>query len=237
MTAILEVAHVSASYGPYRALDDVSFTLDRGAVLGVLGANGAGKTTLSRVLAGLVPATAGSVVVDGVDVDGRRPSAIVRCGLVHVNEGRAVFASLTVEENLRFVGGLHGRAAVRRAMADAYEAFPALGAARRRAAGTLSGGEQRQLALMKALALRPSILVVDELSLGLSPSASAHLYERLADERDRGLAMVVVESQTDHLAALADRAIVVDHGRVRFDGGVLDALADLRRSVSDVAGR
>jgi branched-chain amino acid transport system ATP-binding protein len=234
--ALLDVVGLSAGYGPYRVLDDIHLEVAPGEVVGVLGANGAGKTTLARVLSGLVPASAGSVTLDGVAILRCRPATIVRHGLVHVNEGRAIFSSLTVEENLQLVGLPRGRAATRRILADAYDAFPALGEARRRPAGTLSGGEQRQLALMKALALGPRLLVADELSLGLSPSASARIYERLALERSKGLAMLIVESQLEHLGALADRATVLEHGAQRMTGTFADAVESLRASVSDRAG-
>ena len=237
MTApVLEVADLHVAYGPYGALFGVDFTVAPGGVLAILGANGAGKSTVARTVSGLLQPTAGQVVVDGVSVVGKHPAHIVRCGLVHLNEGRAVFADLTVEENLRLVARLHGRSQVRAVLDDAYDAFPALGVARRRAAGSLSGGEQRQLSLMKALALRPKVLVADELSLGLSPSATAHIYDRLHQVNAEGVAMVIIESQLAHVRLLADHAIVLEHGRQRFTGTFDEALADITASVREREG-
>jgi branched-chain amino acid transport system ATP-binding protein len=233
-TSVLDVTDLHVAYGPYGALFGVDFTVESGGVLAILGANGAGKSTVARAVSGLVQPTSGGVVVDGLSVVGKHPAHIVRCGLVHLNEGRAIFAGLTVEENLRLVGRLHGRSQVRAILADAFDAFPALGAARHRVAGSLSGGEQRQLSLMKALALRPKVLVADELSLGLSPSATAHIYERLHHVNADGVAMVIIESQLEHVRHLAHAAIVLEHGRQRFAGSFDDAVADITASVRDL---
>lgn len=219
MTAALELDGVSAAYGPYRALFDVSFAVPSGAVMALLGANGAGKSTVARVVSGLVPATAGSVRLGGRDVTGQAPYRIAREGVAHVPEGRGVFAGLTVEENLlvsfRARGGAKG---VRPALTRAYETFPVLGERRRQRAGTLSGGQQRLLSLAKVLVLPPKLLVADELSLGLAPGVVDAVYEGLRQLHAAGVTLLVVEQQVDRALSLADRAVVLQHGTVAYDG-------------------
>ena len=167
---LLELRGVGAAYGPYEALFDVSLTVRPGRALALVGANGAGKSTVARVVSGLVPTTRGTIRFDGRDITGRPAYEIARLGLSQLTEGRSVFASLTVEENLAlpFRRAL-GRKGVPDALARAYEAFPRLGERRGQSAGTLSGGEQRMLALARVLVLHQNLLVVDELSFGLAP--------------------------------------------------------------------
>ena len=156
----LEVDHVSASYGPYRALFDVSFSVPGRGVTALIGSNGAGKSTVSRVVTGLVPSTSGVIRLSGKDITGMPAYRIARAGTAHVPEGRGVFASLTVEENLRLVFRQRGgRQCMPDALARAYEAFPVLGRRRTQHGGTLSGGEQRMRSLAKVLVLPPGLLV------------------------------------------------------------------------------
>jgi branched-chain amino acid transport system ATP-binding protein len=215
----LEVVHVSAAYGPYRALFDVSLTVPRGGVVALLGSNGAGKSTVARVVTGLVPSTQGSVRVHGEDVTNRPAFRIARTGVAHVPEGRGVFANLTVEENLALAFRQRaGRAAVAGALSRAYGAFPVLGERRRQRAGTLSGGQQRLLSLAKVLVVPPKLLVADELSLGLAPVVVESVYDGLRQIHAAGTALLVVEQQVDRALALADLAVVLDHGMVCYEG-------------------
>jgi branched-chain amino acid transport system ATP-binding protein len=236
----LEVEHVSASYGPYRALFDVSFTVPARGITALIGSNGAGKSTVSRVVTGLLPSTSGIVRVNGRDVTGWAAYKIARAGTAHVPEGRGVFASLTVEENLRLVFRQRGgRRCVPDALARAYDAFPALGRRRGQAGGTLSGGEQRMLSLAKVLVLPPSLLVADEISLGLAPVVIDAVYEGLRKINGAGTALLVVEQQVDRVLDVAGSAVVLEHGAVAYSGsadGALAAVEQVMAARGDRAG-
>jgi branched-chain amino acid transport system ATP-binding protein len=217
----LELDRVSASYGPYRALFDVSFSIPAGTALALLGANGAGKSTVARVVSGLVPSTSGTVRFDGVDITRRPAFEIARMGLNHLTEGRSVFASLTVEENLAlpFRRAL-GRQGVAGALEEAYEAFPKLGERRTQSAGTLSGGEQRMLALARVLVLHQKLLVVDELSFGLAPVIVDEVYQALSRVLSEGTSLLLIEQHVQRALELADTVVVLSKGTVVYDGSV-----------------
>lgn len=218
---LLELRDVDAGYGPFRAVFGVSFRLEPGRVLALLGSNGAGKTTIARVVSGLVVPSAGRVFYDGADVTGARPYRLARMGVTHAPEGRSVFASLTVEENLGLAfrkGRNRGRVAA--AVEEAYALFSQLGKRRRQPAGTLSGGEQRMLALARVLVDRPRLLVADELSLGLAPIIVDEVYRTLASIRDAGTTLLIVEQHVRHALGIADDVIVLVKGQVGFAGPV-----------------
>jgi branched-chain amino acid transport system ATP-binding protein len=229
VAALLELEHVDAGYGPFRALFDVSFAVEEGSATALLGSNGAGKTTVARVCSGLVSPTAGSVRFADVDVTGAPAWRVARLGLEHAPEGRSVFASLTVEENL----------ALALPSADlvdlALDRFPRLAERRRQAAGSLSGGEQRMLSLARVLAGKPRLLVADELSLGLSPAIVDEVYRSLATIREAGTALLVVEQQVTRALALADDAVLLSKGRVVYAGPVseMGTLAEQLLPVED----
>lgn len=224
MTPVLELRSVSAAYGPFRALFDVSLTVDRGESVALVGSNGAGKTTVARVASGLVVPSAGAVIVDGVDVTGARTYAFARAGVAHAPEGRSVFATLTVEENLSLsFRRVHGRQGVRRSLDLAYEMFPVLRRRREQTAGTLSGGEQRMLSLARVLVDLPKVLIADELSLGLAPIIVDELYESLRRLRGEGTSLLIVEQQVVQALRLCDRVAVLDHGAVSWTGNSSDA--------------
>jgi branched-chain amino acid transport system ATP-binding protein len=220
---VLELRDVSAGYGPFRAIFGVSLEVRRGHVLALLGANGAGKTTIARVCSGLVPVSSGHLLVDGVDVTGARAWRLARMGIVHAPEGRSVFSSLTVEENLtlEFRRSV-GRAQVGAALARAYELFPRLGERRRQVAGTLSGGEQRMLSLARVLVHPPRLLIVDELSLGLAPIIVDEVYELLARIRDAGASLLIIEQYVGHALSVADEIALLRHGEVVYRGDAAD---------------
>jgi branched-chain amino acid transport system ATP-binding protein len=224
MTPVLELRSVSAAYGPFRALFDVSLTVDRGESVALVGSNGAGKTTVARVASGLVVPSAGGVIVDGVDMTSARTYAFARAGVAHAPEGRSVFASLTVEENLSLsFRRVHGRRGLRKSLDLAYEMFPVLGRRRGQTAGTLSGGEQRMLSLARVLVDLPKVLIADELSLGLAPIIVDELYESLRRLRDEGTSLLIVEQQVVQALRLCDRVAVLDHGSVSWTGDSTDA--------------
>ncbi len=220
---LLDLRDVNAGYGPFRALFGVSFSIAEGSVVALLGGNGAGKTTIARVVTGLVPVTSGEVRFDGTNIAGMPPWQIAPLGIVHAPEGRSVFSSLTVEENLTldFRRNL-GRKGVSAGLERAYELFPRLGERRKQLAGTLSGGEQRMLALARVLVRPPRLLVVDELSLGLAPIVVDEVYANLQKVRQTGTTMLIIEHYVGHALQIADTAVLLQHGEVVYDGPSAD---------------
>jgi branched-chain amino acid transport system ATP-binding protein len=222
--SVLELREVSAAYGAFRALFGVSLTVEAGEAVALVGSNGSGKTTTARVASGLVAPTSGTVHVDGVDVTGRRTYELARAGVAHAPEGRSVFATLSVEENLALAFRRRfGRSGVKPGLDRAYELFPVLGRRRTQAAGTLSGGEQRMLSMARVMVEAPKLLVADELSLGLAPIIVDELYATLGRLRAEGTALLIVEQQVVHALELCDRVVVLDHGTVSWEGRAADA--------------
>jgi branched-chain amino acid transport system ATP-binding protein len=216
---VLSLRNVSAAYGPYRALFDVSFRVPAGGVLALVGSNGAGKSTVARTVTGLVAATSGRVLFEDRDVTGLPAYKIARLGMAHVVEGRGVFSSLTVEENLTLTfRQREGRKKLASNIERAYMAFPILGERRKQMAGTLSGGQQRLLSLAKVLVVPSKVLVADELSLGLAPVIVDQVYDGLREINRNGTALVVVEQQVHRVLELANWAVVLDHGNVAYEG-------------------
>jgi branched-chain amino acid transport system ATP-binding protein len=228
---LLELRSVDAAYGPFRALFGVSLSIEPGHALAVLGSNGAGKTTVARVCSGLIAPTRGQVLFDGVDVSGWKPYRYAQLGIVHAPEGRSVFASLSVEENLELTfRRSRGRAGTRAALDEAYRLFPRLGERRRQLAGTLSGGEQRMLSLARVLVEKPRVLIADELSLGLAPIVIDEVYRTLETIRSAGTTLMIVEQHVHHALAIADEAVVLAKGEVAYSGPVAE-LGDLQARV------
>ena len=209
----LQVEGLSTDYGPVRAVDGVTLSVQRGRVTAVLGANGAGKTSLLRTISGLERASSGRVRLDGADLLGVPVENVVRRGLAHVPEGRGVIAELTTEENLR-LGGLW-RNGSSTELEDVYALLPALSERRRQPATSLSGGERQMLSIGRALMARPTVLLLDEPSLGLAPIISARimaLVRELAGERH--LAVLLVEQNARSALSIADRGVVLNLGRI-----------------------
>ena len=227
---VLELCDVRASYGTYRALFGVSLAVPQSGIVALLGSNGAGKSTVARVVSGLVPVTDGTVCVDGTDVTNEPAHRIARMGVAQVTEGRGIFSTLSVEENLVLSFGKKlPKREVPDALERAYSAFGVLGERRRQQAGTLSGGQQRMLSLAKAMAVPPRLLVADELSLGLAPVVIDAVYEGLLAIRDQGSALLVVEQQVDRALAIADHAVLLAKGSVAWTGPSADAEAAMER--------
>src|SRR4051794_26227402 len=225
---MLELRNVEAGYGPFRAIFNVSLAVPRGSVLAVLGPNGAGKTTIARVATGLVAPTSGSVLIDGVDVTGKAAYEYARLGVAHAPEGRSVFATLSVTENLELpLRRTRSRAQVDQEMERAFTMFPRLGERRRQLAGTLSGGEQRMLSLARAIVEDAQLVVADELSLGLAPIIVDEVYTMLGRIRDAGATLLIIEQHVGHALAIADTVVILDRGEVGFVGPPEGARANL----------
>jgi branched-chain amino acid transport system ATP-binding protein len=229
---LLAVEGLTVAYGAVVALRDVSLEVRAGEIVAALGPNGAGKTTLLRTLAGALKPRAGSVRLDGRSIAGMMPEAVVRLGVALIPEGRHVFPKLTVEENLT-VGGITRndrdelRADVRRWLGR----FPILGERSAQLAGTLSGGEQQQLAVARALMSRPRLLLLDEPSLGLGPIFVDLIFELVAELRDAGTTILLVEQNVHRALEIADRAYVLSVGSVVASGPTSTLVeGDLERS-------
>jgi branched-chain amino acid transport system ATP-binding protein len=221
--ALLELRDVCAGYGPFRAIFDVSLSVPEHGVVALLGANGAGKTTIARVATGLLPIQSGSLLFGGSDITRRKTWQVARLGIMHAPEGRSVFGSLTVEENLTLdFGRSLGRKGISEGLARAYDLFPRLGQRRSQAAGTLSGGEQRMLSLARVLVNPPRLLVVDELSLGLAPIIIDELYATLRRVNEAGTALLIIEQYVGRALSIAQSAVILQHGEVIYDGTVAD---------------
>jgi branched-chain amino acid transport system ATP-binding protein len=227
----LGVSGLEVAYGGVPAVRGVSFEVDAGEIVGLIGPNGAGKSTTLHAITGLVPAKAGEVLLDGVPVRGNPPEKIASAGIALVPEGRRLFAELTVEENLRLGLAARHDGADDAALAEVVELFPVLGESRSRAAGVLSGGQQQQLAIARALVSGPSVLLLDEPSLGLAPAVVDLVFSTLAAIRDQGIAVLLVEQRAQRTVALADRTHVLANGELRLTLTPADA-ADTDRMVA-----
>jgi branched-chain amino acid transport system ATP-binding protein len=225
MTALLEVRDVRAGFGSNTVLHGLDFSIEPHEIAGIFGLNGAGKSVSMKVLAGIVPAWSGQILFQGEDITKLSPEARVARGMGHVPQGRQVFPQLTVEENLRL-----GAYTLRRrdkarwpaALASVYDRFPVLADRRHQAAGTLSGGEQAAVAVGRALVNEPTLVLVDEPSAGLAPVIVRRLFETLKVVAESGVTMVLVEQNVAFGLQLADRAHILQVGRIVHSGPVAD---------------
>jgi branched-chain amino acid transport system ATP-binding protein len=231
-TPILSLEQITASYGPFRALFGVDLEVNEGHAVGLLGANGSGKSTIARVISGLVPVDSGRLRIDGRDARRWPAERIRQAGIWHVPEGRGVFASLSVEENLKVALLAQPRRQRSALLAQLFDRFELLAERRRDRAGTLSGGQQRLLALAPAFVVPPRLLLADELSLGLAPNILDELYASLADLRAQGTTLLITEQHIDRILNLVDTACVVEHGRIIHAGPPDQALAVLEASLA-----
>ncbi|MGB8265276.1 MAG: ABC transporter ATP-binding protein [Candidatus Velthaea sp.] len=215
--ALLEIEALRAGYGKIEVLHEVSLGLEEGTLCAIVGANGAGKTSLLLALSGILPARGGRVRFAGEDITRLPSHAIVHRGLIHVPEGRRMLPQMTVAENLLVAASVHG-AAGRAAIGSLYERFPILGTRRDVPAGALSGGEQQLVAIARALAARPRALLLDEPSMGLAPKLVSDIFAIIAEERARGASILLVEQNARRALAIADRAYVLERGRIVLSG-------------------
>ena len=213
---MLELDELVVSYGSVPAVRGLNLAMAPGELVGLIGPNGAGKSTTLHAIMGVVPAAGGDIRLAGSSIRGRAPEAIARAGISLVPEGRRIFGELTVEENLRLGLAARRRNGAANPLADAYELFPMLGETRARQAGALSGGQQQQLAIGRALVAAPEVLLLDEPSLGLSPTVVDAVFAALAAIRERGVTVLLVEQRAQRTVALADRTLVLAHGELRL---------------------
>jgi branched-chain amino acid transport system ATP-binding protein len=216
---LLSVEGLDVHYASVQALFDVSIDVPPGSVVAVLGANGAGKSTLARSVSGLVPSTAGKVTFDGQDITRAKPHDIRRAGLVHIPEGRGIFPGLSVQENLRMAVRRVGTPEQRKsAIEHAYDMFPRLAERRGQRAGTLSGGEQQMLALARALAVPPKLIIADEMSLGLAPLVVDFVFESITTAAQTGVTIVLIEQFIHRALGLASQCVILKQGSVAWTG-------------------
>ena len=230
--AMLTVTGLDVAYGGIAAVRDLSFEVGRGEIVGLIGPNGAGKSTTLHAIMGLVAPRAGDIQLAGASILGSKPEDVARRGVALVPEGRRIFADLTVEENLRL--GYAARRGGGSAEADTdavFELFPIVKEFRARHAGALSGGQQQQLAIARALVARPDLLLLDEPSLGLSPTVVDVVFEALERVRDRRITVLLVEQRAQRTVALADRSYVIANGELRLTLTPADA-SDTARMVA-----
>ena len=229
---MLDVRDLSVSYGTIRAVRGISLSVGKGELVSLLGANGAGKSSTIKCIAGALKASGGAITLDGRDITNASPEQVVRAGLATVPETRDVFPDLTVAENLMLGAYIHRRdgAGNRANLERLHDLFPRLAERRTQAAGTLSGGEQQMLVIARALMSRPTVLLLDEPSLGLAPAIVERIFEMIETLKQSGLTILLVEQNVNQALAVADRAYVMRLGAI-----VASGTAEEIRSTSDLS--
>ena len=225
---MLSVKDLKSRYGRIEVLHGVSFEVEEGEIVTLVGSNGAGKTTLLRALSGVQPTTAGSVFFAGAPIRNLKPHRRVSLGLSQVPEGRQVFASMSVADNLRLGAVTRKDGAIRPDLESVYAMFPILGEKMHAPAGALSGGQQQMLAIGRALMARPKLILLDEPSMGLAPKLVEQIFGVIADFRRRGLTVLLVEQNAHAALAIADRGYVLETGRITITGRGDELLKDER---------
>jgi branched-chain amino acid transport system ATP-binding protein len=245
---MLDISNLSSGYGSATVLREIDLKVAPGEIVALIGANGAGKSTLVKCLAGLIPAASGTISLEGRRIEALTPRARVQAGLCLVPEGRQIFGALSIETNLRlgaYAQPSLGREALDRRIAEACRAFPVLLARRREPCANLSGGQQQMMAIARGLMSAPKILLLDEPSLGLSPRLVTDIFRLIADLRRAGIGLLLSEQNARQSLAIADRAYVLENGRITAEGrsAELIASADIAerylgvgRAVGDVHG-
>lgn len=225
--AMLEIKDLEVYYGVIRAIKGVSFEVNEGEVIALIGANGAGKTTILHTITGLIPAKKGSIVYEGKELTKVPPHKIVSMGMAHVPEGRRVFQELSVLENLKL--GAYTRkdkSEIAESLKRVYERFPRLEERKNQVAGTLSGGEQQMLAMGRALMSKPKIVLMDEPSMGLSPLLVSEIFDIIKEISESGTTVLLVEQNAKKALSIADRAYVLETGNITLTGRASDLLND-----------
>ncbi len=223
---MIEIDELIVSYGAVQALRGVSFRAETGKITAVLGANGAGKTTLLRTISGLKEPASGTIYFDEISLAHTKPENIARLGVGHVPEGRGVISEFTVEENLR-LGAMTAKVDLAKGLTEQYELFPVLGERRKQHAAKLSGGERQMLAMARALIAQPSVLLLDEPSLGLAPLVTAQLMHTIRELcNSKNLTVILVEQNASSALRIADHAVILYLGRVVANDTAVTVVAD-----------
>jgi branched-chain amino acid transport system ATP-binding protein len=225
---MLELDDVHAGYRRLEILHGLTLHVDRGEIVSLIGANGAGKTTTLRAIAGLVDISGGRIRFDGEEVQGRSAHRLVRSGLVHVAQDRALFGNLQVVENLEMGAYTQSRSTVRSSLDEVFDLFPILSERRHQRADTMSGGQQQMLAIGRALMARPKCLTLDEPSIGLAPNLAVQVLEAITRIRDTGVTVLIVEQNASQALAISDRAYVIESGAIVLEGKASDLADDPR---------
>jgi len=216
---MLSVENISVSYGPIRAIRDIRLSVSSGEIVALLGSNGAGKSTTLKALMGLHPVSSGRIIFEDQVISGMATDQIVRRGMTLTPEGRKVFAGLTIDENLRLGSAARkDRADIAKTRAEVLGLFPILGERLHQFAGTLSGGEQQQLAIARSLMSTPRLLLLDEPSLGLAPQIVDQIFDLIADLRQGGLTILLVEQNAEMALEIADRGYIYSNGKIELTG-------------------
>jgi len=227
MMAMLKVSDLQVYYGVIQAVKGISFEVDKGEVIALIGANGAGKTTILHTITGLIQAKSGKIEFEGRDITKLPGHKIVELGMAHVPEGRRVFSELTVLENLNLGAYIRkDKDAVRKSLEMVYKSFPRLKERKSQLAGTLSGGEQQMLAMGRALMSKPEIILMDEPSMGLSPIFVNEIFKIIKEISDSGTTVLLVEQNARKALSIADRAYVLETGTIALTGAAKDLLND-----------
>ena len=222
---MLEVKNLSVSYGAIEAVKDISFTVNDGEIVSLIGANGAGKTTTLHTITGLVPAKSGSMMYNGVDLLKTHNNKIVTLGMAHIPEGRHVFTRMSVEENLEMGAfSLKDQSDLKKDLDMVYGLFPRLKERRNQKAGTLSGGEQQMLAMGRALMSHQKTILMDEPSMGLSPKLVKEIFSIIRKLHEQGITILLVEQNAKMALSIADRAYVLETGRITMEGDAKELL-------------
>lgn len=225
--ALLEVKDIQVYYGMIQALKGVSFKVNKGEVVALIGANGAGKTTTLHTITGLLRAKSGNIIFDGQDISKVPAHKIVSMGMAHVPEGRRVFANMTVLQNLKMGAFTRkDKDGIEETIKKVYHHFPRLEERQNQLSGTLSGGEQQMLAMGRALMSKPSIILMDEPSMGLSPIFVNEIFDIIKEVSDSGTTVLLVEQNAKKALSIADRAYVLETGKVTLEGAAEDLLHD-----------
>ena len=225
--ALLEIKDLEVNYGVIKAIKGVSFDVNEGEIIALIGANGAGKTTILHTITGLIQAKKGSIVFDGKELTKTPPHKIVSMGMAHVQEGRRIFQQLSVLENLKL--GAYTRkdkSEIASTLKMVYERFPRLEERKNQVAGTLSGGEQQMLAMGRALMSKPRIILMDEPSMGLSPLLVSEIFDIIKVINESGTTVLLVEQNAKKALSIADRAYVLETGKITLSGDAKDLIND-----------
>ena len=225
MSTILKVEEINVYYGAIHAIKGVSFEVNQGEIVTLIGANGAGKSTVLNTVSGLLTSKTGSIVFDGQNLHGVAPHKVVARGLAQVPEGRRVFLQMSVEENLEMGAYTRPSSEIAPGIADVYERFPRLKERRTQVAGTLSGGEQQMLAMGRALMSKPKLLMLDEPSMGLAPILVEQIFDIIKELHKAGTTILLVEQNAQAALSVADRGYVLETGKIVTSGTGTELLA------------